>query len=199
MIDFTFDEVAQLPVPVRIRMPDGSKQEYSFPRLGVRGLVPWLAEISEKRKAAGLGALAKTQLQPIDRWRAEKAIAMDEAIIGDLATPMQKPEGVEKVLRLSLATSDVPVADRESVLATILSTAYLALNLAQELSTLFVRPEPAALAPDAPMPVLGQGKAAGSPLGSPAEETPATSAAAPDPTGSPTASLSNGSGPTTTP
>jgi hypothetical protein len=196
---FTFEEVAEIPVAVRIRQADGTSREFSFPRLGVRGLIPWLADLTAARRAAGRTALVKMQLQPIDKWRAEKAIEMDEAIIGDLAGPVQTPGGVEKVIRLSLASSDVPVEQRDAVLKTILTTAHLAANLAQELSTLFVS-QAAPLAPTDPAtPVLGQGKGGGSPLGSPASATPSSSGDGSEATGSPTDSSSNATGPTETP
>lgn len=136
--------LAQQPVPIRLTQQDGSTVEYHLPLLGVRGLLPWLAELTDQYQKTDSQILSSAKyLAGRDRFDAERMIARNEAVIDDLPPHVMRPAGIERVLRLSIDKSDVPPDQREAVLDAILNMGYIAQNLAVKLSTLFKTAEPA--------------------------------------------------------
>lgn len=163
------DVLTQQPIPVRITLKDGTTEIINLPRLGVDGLLPWLVEETDRRRAAGRIAIKRAGVSSADMWRVEKAVELDEAIVSDLTVPIQTPPGIERVLKLSLAMTDLSDERKAQVLKVLKGTAFIAHNLAKELSTLFVaQPEFVAQRPAPP-------KKPHNPLADRGSETPKTS------------------------
>jgi hypothetical protein len=98
------DVLLQEPVPYRVVWKDGTKETFLLPRLGVDGLIPWLDEMTEERRAVSRAIVSKMKLNAMDAQRAEKSIQLnDVAVIGDLTGPVQRPAGMRRVIALSLA------------------------------------------------------------------------------------------------
>ncbi len=164
-----YDVLLQEPIPYRVVWKDGTKETFLLPRLGVDGLIPWLAELTEERRAVSRAVVSKMKLGAMDAMRAEKSIILnDVAVINDLVGPIQQGPGIPRVIRLSLAHAnarlysrtaadgttaivDEPITPQRQaqILASIMATAYVANSIAQRVSTLFYLDGEAELAREA--------------------------------------------------
>lgn len=167
--------LSQSPVPIALTWEDGSTETIVLPKLGVRGLLPWLNEQTEIRRKIGRDVIARAKLVPIDHTRAEVANARDEAVISDLMMPIQTPAGIERVLNLSMEQAKIPKDKQAKILPVLLGSGYIAVNLAQELSTLFRSMQQGPM-PDTTQAAPGQQKPAGgaSPLAEASSDASAT-------------------------
>ena len=184
MFDITIEEVAMLPVPIRVKWQDGTSEIFNLPRLGTEDFIPWLNEETKRRRQADQAALAKVTLNPRERMAAEKAAMLDEAIIADLAPRVRQPDGVKKVIFASMAKGGIPPEKQEKLWSVL--PVYVRVNLAALLSTFFAVVE-AEAAPASNAPNQG-GLNKGDPFAAAGE--PATPASDSATTGSPIVSSS---------
>ncbi len=175
------DVLLQEPVPYRVVWKDGTKETFLLPRLGVDGLIPWLDEITEERRAVSRIVVSKMKLGATDAQRAEKSIMLnDVATIGDLIGPIQRPAGIRRVITLSVEKSEIPKDKQASVIASIMGSAMVANAIAQRVSTLFYLEGEAEIARQSVEPPKPTGGLAGplaepvSTPAAPASESPTT-------------------------
>lgn len=176
------DVLLQEPIPYRVTWKDGTKETFLLPRLGVDGLIPWLDELTKERQAVSRAIVSKMKLSAIDAHRAEKAVMLnDEAVIGDLHGPVQRPAGIRRVISASLAKTELTPERQSQVLESIMGVAHMAALLAQRLSTLFYfdneadnlrNAEPKGGTAQSPLAQTGQ---------SPSNESPTTGSASESP------------------
>lgn len=195
------DVLLQEPFPYRVVWKDGTKETFLLPKLGADGLIPWLDEMTEERRAVSREVFKKMKLPAIDAMRAEKAIMLnDVAIIPDLIGPVQRPAGMRRVIALSLANPDAKLYSRlakdatnavivnepitperqAQLLQSIMSDANMATYVSQSVSTLFYRQGEAEAARQSQLPPAPPTGGLSGPLAeggappSPASESPTT-------------------------
>lgn len=136
------DVFLQRPIPVNLIDEEGKIETINLPRLGVDGLLPWLAEISAERKAQFRASYKDLKLDKRQLADAEFSAEVNtKAVISDLNVPAQTPEGVRRILSLSLAKTLLMPERQSAALEQILASGYVAYGLATRLSSLFATGE----------------------------------------------------------
>lgn len=111
-------------------------ERVELPRLGCDGLIPWLAEMTEERVAARVKAMEKMSTKDLANAKAD-AYLNCRAIVEDLTTPAQTPEGMRRILKASLDKSAVEPARRPVILEHLLGNPSVAYHLSRKICGLF--------------------------------------------------------------
>lgn len=133
------DVLLHKPIPLNIRAEDGTIETIEFPRLGVDGLLPWLDELTAERYKAYMAEIEAANIKdPRTIIEAKYAARVNtKAVVVDLNGPVQTADGSRRVLKMSLAMTDLPKDKQATIISQVTKSADVAYTLACRLSTLF--------------------------------------------------------------
>lgn len=93
------------------------KEKIDLPRLGVEGLLPWIDEITIQRQNEFRDAAKVVGIDKKEQLDIEFAARMNlKAVPADLDLPLRRPEGIRRVLTMSLAKTSLPTEKQSRVL-----------------------------------------------------------------------------------
>jgi hypothetical protein len=134
MLELTIYEVAQQPIPLRLRRLDGTAEEYQLPRLKMRDYLPILAALTGEVRKRVVEQIPKS----LNVQQREQAVANANTLnptLDDVRPWVLQPDGAEKVVRTSMDLAGVPKERQDAIIGMI--GAGDLFRLAAELSTLF--------------------------------------------------------------